>query len=138
MPALVDEQQMLDFFDTPKWQQKEDADNGFRHELIGVDQACDQLKAGCQHIPKWGVETRPQIDGMQWGTKQGSRRFHLVPDDAVIQPGMLLKDMPKDAPALCGTTAYMWRDCKFDEFPDCKKCTAAARERTAPLELATS
>jgi hypothetical protein len=135
MPTLADEEQMLDFYDTPKWQRKEEYDNGFRYYLIDRQQACNRFKDRCQHIPRWGVEPRPQISGMEWGTKGGSRRFHLVPSDAVIHPGVKLADIPKDAPALCGTTAYMWHDGKFDEFPDCKKCTTAAREQTAPLDL---
>lgn len=136
MPNLTDEEQVLDFFDTPNWQRKQDADNGFRYYLIDRTQACDQIRKNCPHIPKWGVEPRPQIDGMQWVTKHGSRRWHLAPASGVIHAGELLKDRERDTEALCGEVASYWREDEFAEMPDCKKCTKAARERMPqPLDL---
>lgn len=132
---LVTEQQLVDHFDIPKWQQKEEREQGYTYNLIDRPTAINDLKSssdGCPHTPKWGVPPRAAMDGYEWAFKRGSRTFHLVLSEAVRRFGESVEDRmkrPRDVESLCGVAAYGWDDTQFEEKPDCKKCSKIARDR---------
>ncbi|WP_280320123.1 hypothetical protein [Nocardia wallacei] len=90
-----------------------------RHKDIRVEE-------DCSHVPRFGVEPRPEMDGHTWAAMKGGRVLHLVPLE-IGDYDTAYADAR--TPAICGRNdAFLWSTRNVDLL-ECTHCLKAATER---------
>ncbi|MFD6357911.1 hypothetical protein [Nocardia tengchongensis] len=120
------EDEAWDGFSRSKAVRRRDEKLGFRVEIKRSTEI--RIKDDCPHVPKFGVEPRPELEGHTWAVKSEGRVQHLVP--LVIEKNSLSPRNQGLVRAICGRSEdYIWSTWRsdLDGRVECTACVKAAK-----------